>query len=274
MMDVKVCAVRAEGEEPVDDEDEQKRRESIEMEENKKQEREVNAMMKEDAHSACPQQEENENAEEKSADREFVDMMLELSEENEKIVTESPVKKKQKIEKDERSPGYTTEESGDVEVEVKGSSSDDGAVRERLGRWENWRLRNKEIKEEPMDLSDSPVMEMAIHGQQRIFLAQAKKEMLWGYISRELALLERIPGWRVLPNGVVVYSNPHARFFHDASDSFGPEWSCRMTLLKVKDGDGLWEQVENVGDYAKSTLPFREIPLGPRNFAGLLRAEL
>ena len=37
-----------------------------------------------------------------------------------------------------------------------------------------------------------------------------------------------------------------------------------MTLLKVKDGDGLWEQVENVGDYAKSTLPFREIPLGPR----------
>ena len=92
---------------------------------------------------------------------------------------------------------------------------------------------------------------------------------------QRMALLERIPGWHVLPNGVVVvYSNPHARFFHDASDSFGPEWSCRMTLLKVKDGDGLWEQVENVGDYAKSTLPFREIPLGPRNFAGLLRAEL
>ena len=99
------------------------------------------------------------------------------------------------------------------------------------------------MKEEPLELSDSPVAELAIPEEQRIFPVQAKKEMLWGYISRELAPLERIPGWHVLPNGVVVHSNPQARFFHDPSDSFGPEWSCRMTLLKVKDGDGLWEQV-------------------------------
>ena len=86
-----------------------------------------------------------------------------------------------------------------MEIEVKGSSSDDGAVRERLGRWENWRLRNKEVKEEPMDLSDSPVVEPAIPEEQRIFPVLAKKEMLWGHISRELALLERIPGWMFFP---------------------------------------------------------------------------
>ena len=73
-----------------------------------------------------------------------------------------------------------------------------------------------------MDLSDSPAVEPAVDEPERIFPAQAKKEMFWGYISRELALLERIPGWHVLPNGVIVYSNPHARFLHDASDSFGP----------------------------------------------------
>ena len=129
MMDVKVCAVRAEGDDLADDEDEQKKRELSETEENKKQQGEVNAMMKEDAHSACRQQVENKTAEEKLDEQELVDMLMEMFEENEKIVTESPMKKKQKIEKEERSPGYTTEESGDVEVEVKGSSSDDGAER-------------------------------------------------------------------------------------------------------------------------------------------------
>ena len=88
-MDVKVCAVRAEGDELAEDEDEQKKRELSETEENKKQQGEVNAMMKEDAHSACRQQVENKTAEEKLEDQELVDMMMELSEENEKIVTQT-----------------------------------------------------------------------------------------------------------------------------------------------------------------------------------------
>ena len=89
-------------------------------------------MAGEDGRRLSPQQQDKKKAEEELDDREIVEMMMELSEENEKIVAESPVKKKQKIEREERSPGYTTEASGDVEVEVKGSSSDEGAVRRDL----------------------------------------------------------------------------------------------------------------------------------------------
>ena len=69
---------------------------------------------------------------------------------------------------------------------------------------------------------------------------------LRGYICRERAWLERVPGWRALPNGIVVRSNPQATHFHEPRTSIGDEWSARMTLAKTKDGSGAWEQTENV----------------------------
>ena len=81
-------------------------------------------MAGEDGRRLSPQQQDKKKAEEELDDREIVEMMMELSEENEKIVAESPVKKKQKIEREERSPGYTTEETwkmGEVAAEEQRS---------------------------------------------------------------------------------------------------------------------------------------------------------
>ncbi|CAK9073386.1 unnamed protein product [Durusdinium trenchii] len=152
-----------------------------------------------------------------------------------------------------RSPGYTTEESG--EVEVKGSSSEDGRVKERLARWEKWHGKLKEVKKGPVELSSPEEQVRPVRGAPR---------QLHGYISRELGLLEGIPGWHALPNGIVVHSKPMASHFHDPSSSFGDEWCGRLTLAKMTDGSDQWEQLENLANYKDTPLPFRPVPHGPR----------
>ena len=177
---------------------------------------------------------------------------------------ETPLKKSKTSEAEAmelRSPGYTTEESGDVVVEA--SSSEDGRVKARMARWANWKLRHGEVKSEPLELSDSPEMEVDAD-ENHVFPVRGEGRALHGYISRELALLEKVPGWHALPNGIVVHSSPQATHFLDPSLSFGDEWCARMTLLKKKDNSGLWEQIESLAVYRDTPVPFRPIPGGPR----------
>lgn len=157
--------------------------------------------------------------------------------------------------------GYTTEESGDVLVEA--SSSEHGRVQARMARWRNWKLKHNEVKSEPLELSDRAGMEIE-DKENHVFPVRGEGRMLFGYISRELALLEKVPGWRALPNGIVVHSSPQATHFLDPSLSFGDKWCGRMTLLKKKDNSGGWEQIESLAAYRDTPLPFRPIPGGPR----------
>ncbi|CAK9042426.1 unnamed protein product, partial [Durusdinium trenchii] len=231
VMDVRVCAVRAED------------NETLEMEE----------------------QEKEKVSEEE--DQQMLALMQELSQQVEPDATrvrveEGPTKKLkgEEVEDSQRSPGYTTEESGDVFVEA--SSSEDGNVQARMARWQNWKLRKGMVKDEPLELSDSPVVDVA--EDNRVFPVRGEATSLYGFISRELALLEKMPGWHALPNGIVVHSSPQATHFVDPSLSFGPEWCGRMTLLKKKDNSGAWEQVESLANYADTPLPYRPLPGGPR----------
>ena len=82
---------------------------------------------------------------------------------------------------------------------------------------------------------------------------------LRGFLSRELGELERSPGWHVLPNGVVVYSDSVALNFLDPRNNFDVEWPSRMTLMKLNNGSGQWEQVENVEDYRNTEQPYRKL---------------
>lgn len=100
--------------------------------------------------------------------------------------------------------------------------------------------------------------------EQHVFPVRGEGRALQGYISRELALLEKVPGWHALPNGTVAHSSPQATHFLGPSFSFGTEWCGRMTLLKKKDNGGAWEQVESLAAYQDTPLPFRPIPGGPR----------
>ena len=86
--------------------------------------------------------------------------------------------------------------------------------------------------------------------------------ILKGYISRELVQLETLPGWHVLPNGVVVHSDPVAVNFLDPSGNYGPEWPARMTLMKSRDADGQWIQLENSYDYRALAEPYRRLTPG------------
>ena len=86
--------------------------------------------------------------------------------------------------------------------------------------------------------------------------------ILKGYISRELVQLETLPGWHVLPNGVVVHSDPVALNFLDPSDNYGPEWPARMTLMKSRDADGQWIELENSDDFRSLGEPFRRLAPG------------
>ena len=86
---------------------------------------------------------------------------------------------------------------------------------------------------------------------------------LRGFISRELAMLESVPGWHILPNGIMVHSNPNAVYFHDPRSVFGDEWTSRMTLIKDRK-ESQWQQVESLVDYRSSPAPFQLLPQGPR----------
>ncbi|CAK9080671.1 unnamed protein product [Durusdinium trenchii] len=239
VMDVRVCAVRAEDNET---------QEMEAMASNDKDIQESAPTVTAEAHSmergvkrSVEEQEKEKMNEEE--DQQMLALMQELSKQG-----------------SQRSPGYTTEESGDVIVEA--SSSEDGKVQACMARWQNWKLRKGMVKDGPMELSDSPVVD--VMEDNHVFPVRGEATSLYGFISRELALLEKMPGWHALPNGIVVHSSPQATHFLDPSLSFGPEWCGRMTLLKKKDNSGAREQVESLANYVDTPLPYRPLPGGPR----------
>ena len=260
VMDIRVCAIRAEEEEVAEaaPEFESEAAPDFEMTENSQVEAQCNAVETATTvpttDAADPSVVVNNATLTASSDDVVVGALSRADMEDEEtlklmeeLAKESPMKKKQRIEEPERSPGYTTEGSG--ETDVKGSSSEDGHVQGRMQRWAQWKSILTPVKQEPIELSDSPV-----DGVEKVFPVQAheNRKALRGYISRELSLLEKVPGWHALPNGIVVHSNPTAARFLDPCDCFGKEWRSRLTLLKVLRGEGLWEQVENVWDYVGS----------------------
>ena len=84
---------------------------------------------------------------------------------------------------------------------------------------------------------------------------------LRGSLSRYVKELELAPGWRRLANGIAAYSDPVATALVDPRGQIEETWKSRMTL--VKDGDGLWTQMENVEDYAGlGSQAYRKIGLG------------
>ena len=238
VMDVKICAVRAEGDEPEElqvNAVSGGREEAVESGgDTRPPEHPSTAATSENAAATCEKGDTED-------DDVTMELMHQLSNEGDPGQDES------------RSPGYTTEESGDIMV--KGSSSEDGKVKEKLARWERWNFKFKEVKKEPVELSSPEEQVRPVRGAPR---------QLHGYISRELGLLERLPGWHALPNGIVVHSKPMASHFHDPSSSFGDEWCGRLTLAKMTDGSDQWEQLENLANYKDTPLPFRPLPHGPR----------
>ncbi|CAK9062295.1 unnamed protein product [Durusdinium trenchii] len=238
VMDVKICAVRAEGDEPEElqvNAVSGGREEAVESGgDTRPPEHPSTAASGESAAAAC---EKGDNED----DDVTLELMHQLSNEGDPGQDES------------RSPGYTTEESSDIMV--KGSSSEDGKVKEKLARWERWNFKFKEVRKEPVELSSPEEQVRPVRGAPR---------QLHAYISRELGLLERLPGWHALPNGIVVHSKPMASHFHDPSSSFGDEWCGRLTLAKMTDGSDQWEQLENLANYKDTPLPFRPLPHGPR----------
>ena len=82
---------------------------------------------------------------------------------------------------------------------------------------------------------------------------------LKGYISSELMKLEVIPGWHVLPNGVVVYSDPVAQNYLDPRDNYNEEWKARMTLMKLPGQEGIWQQIENCPDFRTLENPYEKL---------------
>lgn len=115
---------------------------------------------------------------------------------------------------------------------------------------------NEEVEDEDLQQQGPEMSEPEIED------ALARVCILKGYISRELVQLETLPGWHVLPNGVVVHSDPVALNFLDPSDNYGPEWPARMTLMKSRDADGQWIQVENSQDFRSLSKPFRRLAPG------------
>ena len=93
------------------------------------------------------------------------------------------------------------------------------------------------------------------HQLQRVFI-------LKGFLSRELIMMSRSPGWHVLPNGIVAYSDPVATHYLDARDNFDTDWPARMTLMKSAGDSGQWIQLENVSDYRNEDNPFRRLAPG------------
>ncbi|CAK9065018.1 unnamed protein product, partial [Durusdinium trenchii] len=272
VMDVKVCAIRAE-----EDMDEEQKKEIEAMAANDRaqgEERKEEKKIPEEAEAdRGVKRSAEEQAEAEKAAKEEEETLALMKELSAQVVTdddvqveENPMKKsrlKENEETPQRSPGYTTEESGG-EIMVEGSSSEDGKVQEKLARWEKWRLKSVEVKSEPMELTDSPMEELTEAGQ-HVFPVRGEGHSLHGFISRELGLLEKVPGWHALPNGIVVHSSLQATHFLDPSMSFGPEWCGRMTLVKKKDNSGAWEQIESLAAYKDSPLPFRALPAGPRS---------
>ncbi|CAK9116129.1 unnamed protein product, partial [Durusdinium trenchii] len=276
VMDVKVCAIRAE--EDVDEEQKKEieamaandRAQAMNEGEERKEEKKIPEEAEADRGVKRSAEEQIELERVAKEEDETLAVMKELSEQvvtdDDVQVEENPMKKSRLKENEDipqRSPGYTTEESGG-EIMVEGSSSEDGRVQEKMARWEKWRLKKIEVKSEPMELTDSPMEELMEAGQ-HVFPVRGEGHSLQGFISRELGLLEKVPGWHALPNGIVVHSSPQATHFLDPSMSFGPEWCGRMTLVKKKDNSGAWEQIESLAAYRDTPLPFRALPAGPRS---------
>ena len=71
--------------------------------------------------------------------------------------------------------------------------------------------------------------------------------------------MSKTPGWHVLPNGIVAYSDPVATHYLDARDNFDVDWPSRMTLMKAPGESGQWIQLENVANYREEESPFRAL---------------
>lgn len=155
-------------------------------------------------------------------------------------------------------PGYTSE---DTVHQVHDDESSDGRTQSRLARW---RKKLQPVKKEPIELSPEEsqgVGEMCqgvideghpkfvnkpwIPTSANIIAPARASPELCGFISRELATLESVPGWHVLPNGIMAHSNPNATRFHDPSSAFGDEETSRMTMIKDRKGSQ-WQQVESL----------------------------
>ena len=128
-MDVKICAVRAEG-----DEQDELQVNAVNDGQGDAAEGGVDTQPPDEAATAACEKGDND-------DDVTLELMQQLAEEGEPGQDEVC----------ERSPGYATEESGDIEV--RGSSSEDGRVKEKLARWEKWHFKLKEVKKEPVELS-------------------------------------------------------------------------------------------------------------------------
>ena len=82
---------------------------------------------------------------------------------------------------------------------------------------------------------------------------------LEGYLSKELKMVEKTPGWHRLPNGVAVYSDSVANRFLDPRGMLSEHWKSRMTLMKVPEQEGIWRQVENVENLYEELNAFRSL---------------
>ena len=155
VMDVKVCAIRAE--EDVDEEQKKEieamaandRAQAMNESEERKEEKKIPEEAEADrgVKRSVEEQIELEKVAKEEDETLAVAVMKELSEQvvtdDDVHVEENPMKKSRLKENEDipqRSPGYTTEESGG-EIMVEGSSSEDGKVQEKLARWEKWRLK-------------------------------------------------------------------------------------------------------------------------------------
>ena len=90
---------------------------------------------------------------------------------------------------------------------------------------------------------------------------EARVMMLRGTLSKYVEELEMAPGWHRLPNGIVAYSDPVAVSMTDPRGQIEDHWKARLTL--VKDADGMWSQVENIGNYMElGPTAFRKLGTG------------
>ena len=82
---------------------------------------------------------------------------------------------------------------------------------------------------------------------------------LEGYLSKELKMIEKTPGWHRLPNGVAVYSDSVARHFLDPRGMLSDHWKSRLTLMKMPESEGMWRQVENLENMYEELDAFRSL---------------
>ena len=103
------------------------------------------------------------------------------------------------------------------EISVKGSSSGDGEIQERLARWERWNFKVKEVKKETVKLSYTQKQKFQLQASQDLFVCMSLKSA---------------------QSNCAAYANPKAIHFLDVMPLVRIERSGRLTLVKMKDWSG------------------------------------